>query len=167
MPVLWPADIRASLPAAAAALCAKQKGKMDEDVACAITWSFGAAEAEETKPGVSAEDGSVRERYTHAWLLVNTRCFYWDYPVLGGALKEKGTVKRGLDGKVVERKRDRNDCLAMCPVLDYFNHTDGDGVSVIFLHEALDCIQVLTTSGIASCRLQQARLHSHCRSGIW
>jgi len=126
---------------------------MDEDVACAITWSFGATEAEETKPGVSTEGGSIRDRYTYAWLLVNTRCFYWDYPVLGGALKERGGAgaKRGLDGKVVEKKRDRDDCLAMCPVLDYFNHTDGDGVSVKSLWRAPCCICLLMILCLASC----------------
>lgn len=130
MPVLWPDDIRPHLPPAAAALCAKQKAKMSNDVDRAITWSFGAEEAQGMKlgEGIAPGGGSIADRYTYAWLLVNTRCFYWDYPVLGGALKEKGPAKRGLDGKVVERKRDRDDCLAMCPVLDYFNHTDGDGV---------------------------------------
>jgi len=136
MPVLWPVDLRASLPPAAAALSAKQKAKMDEDVACAITWCLAAEAAEnmQLSEGIAPGGGSLADWYAYAWLLVNTRCFYWDYPVLGGALKEKGAPKRGLDGKVVERKRDRDDCLAMCPVLDYFNHADGDGVSVKTLY---------------------------------
>lgn len=49
------------------------------------------------------------ERYTHYWLVVNTRSFYFEPP---GAKKVPA----------------RDDCMALCPFADYFNHAD-HGVS--------------------------------------
>lgn len=49
------------------------------------------------------------ERYTHYWLVVNTRSFYFEPP---GAKKVRA----------------RDDCMALCPFADYFNHAD-HGVS--------------------------------------
>lgn len=124
IPALWPEVLQSLLPATAHALLRSQKQKLESDVAAA---------KEELLPeyahmhGMDAED--VEAQYREGWLLVNSRCFYWDYPVLGGALKGKvgvAGVKRGRNGK---KKRDRNDCMAMCPVMDYFNHADDDGVS--------------------------------------
>lgn len=52
--------------------------------------------------------------YTHNWLLVNSRCFYWDYP----------TASKGR--KPAKRRRDLppDECMALCPFADYFNHAD-------------------------------------------
>lgn len=49
------------------------------------------------------------ERYTHYWLVVNTRSFYFEPP---GAKKVPA----------------RDDCMALCPFADYFNHAN-HGVS--------------------------------------
>ena len=49
-----------------------------------------------------------RERYIYYWLLVNTRTFYHELP-------RKQTVKTP-----------REDCMALCPFADYFNHADAD-----------------------------------------
>jgi hypothetical protein len=58
--------------------------------------------------------------FTYAWLIVNTRCFYWDYP--------------NIPASRLPRKRQSltaDDCYAMCPFLDYFNHAD-EGVRDLF-----------------------------------
>lgn len=135
MPALWPASLQAHLPSAAAKLLAKQRAKLDADAAVAASSVLAEYAAENDVP---LEE--CKQQYALGWLLVNTRCFYWDYPVFGGALagkpKTRMELKRGADGKVkrLERggERERDDCMAMCPVLDYFNHGDGDGVSAFF-----------------------------------
>ncbi|KAI9733379.1 MAG: hypothetical protein M1834_003463 [Cirrosporium novae-zelandiae] len=48
--------------------------------------------------------------YTYYWLLVNTRTFYWE---------------------VNDTVRNRDDCMALCPFADYFNHAD-EGCQVTF-----------------------------------
>ena len=48
--------------------------------------------------------------YTYYWLIVNTRCFYFD--ALGGQVPKS-----------------RDDRMVLCPFVDYFNHSD-HGVSV-------------------------------------
>jgi hypothetical protein len=42
------------------------------------------------------------------WLVVNTRCFYWEYFKLAREAKKRG------------QKLDRDDCMALCPFADYF-----------------------------------------------
>jgi len=127
MPALWSSDLQSLLPAPAKALLAAQQAKLDSDLRAA---------SETLLPEYAAASGraieDVGRKYIESWLLVNSRCFYWDYPVLGGALKGKVGVKRGRDGR--KMVRDRNDCMAMCPVMDYFNHADGDGVSMSLVY---------------------------------
>ncbi|KAL9120407.1 MAG: hypothetical protein Q9187_003030 [Circinaria calcarea] len=52
------------------------------------------------------------EKYTYNWLIVNTRSFYYD---------------------LLELKRvvPREDCMVLCPLVDYFNHAD-HGCEVTF-----------------------------------
>lgn len=126
MPALWPEELQALVPPAASALLNKQKRKLDSDVAAAMGGLL-----KEYAATIGRKIEEVEQEYREGWLLVNSRCFYWDYPVLGGALRGKlGAVggKRLHNGKL--KKREENDCMAMCPVMDYFNHTDGKGVSV-------------------------------------
>ncbi|KAJ9155649.1 SET domain-containing protein [Pleurostoma richardsiae] len=61
MPLVWPAEMQALLPAAAAELLRKQRGKLARDWA-AVSAAY---------PSSLAEDD-----YRYAWLLVNTRTFY-------------------------------------------------------------------------------------------
>ncbi|KAF2094437.1 SET domain-containing protein [Rhizodiscina lignyota] len=50
--------------------------------------------------------------YVYFWLVVNTRCFFWDYPPPGR--------------KRFKRRKTQNvdDCMALCPFADYFNHAE-------------------------------------------
>lgn len=52
------------------------------------------------------------ERYTYHWLLVNTRSFYYKLPE-------------------ASYSQAREDCMVLCPFIDYFNHSD-QGVSGLF-----------------------------------
>lgn len=45
------------------------------------------------------------EDYKHCWLLVNTRSFYYDFP--------KASYPQA-----------RENCMVLCPFVDYFNHSD-------------------------------------------
>ncbi|KAI9879918.1 MAG: hypothetical protein M1830_006585 [Pleopsidium flavum] len=61
----------------------------------------------------SVISGADRGRYMYYWLIVNTRTFYYELP-----------------GK--KRKMARDDCMALCPFADYFNHKD-EGCDVAFV----------------------------------
>jgi hypothetical protein len=73
----------------------------------ALDWANSSA----AFPNIQEED------YKYNWLLVNTRTFYWVAP---------GTKKTPP----------RDDCLALAPFADYFNHAD-TGCSVTFSPEGI------------------------------
>lgn len=52
--------------------------------------------------------------FTHAWLLVSTRTFYWEYPDLPPAHPRLPKKRSNLTA---------DDCYAMVPFMDYFNHS--------------------------------------------
>ncbi|KAI0543747.1 SET domain-containing protein [Xylaria curta] len=106
MPLTWHPDLQALLPKRAAELLAAQKDKFARD------WD-GVAKA--AFPELSRKNGEGMDRYRHAWLLVNSRTFYY----LDAALKRR-------------RSTDRNDHMTLQPVADLFNHADEGGCHVAF-----------------------------------
>lgn len=118
MPVHWPPALQALLPGPARMLLAEQQAKMARDwsaVSAACPDLLRAAdEAIVTAAAADASDDddydcyaglTGEERYRHAWLLVNTRTFYYDMsPRL--------------------RRRAREDRMVLQPLADLFNHTD-------------------------------------------
>lgn len=64
--------------------------------------------------GLSPSSPDAERIFRWAWLLINSRCFYWDYP--------SSIIRKGAR-QPPKKKRDRNDCMALCPFVDYFNHT--------------------------------------------
>ncbi|OCK79513.1 SET domain-containing protein [Lepidopterella palustris CBS 459.81] len=90
MPLNWPQKLKDLLPAAA-------KGQLETDYKA-------------LKPFLPADSEKL---FTYTWLIVNTRCFYWDYPNLPASRLPKKRQSLTAD-----------DCYAMCPFLDYFNHAD-------------------------------------------
>jgi hypothetical protein len=56
-----------------------------------------------------------RHLFTYTWLIVNTRTFYWEYPDLPNAHPRLPKKRPQLTS---------DDCYAMCPFMDYFNHSD-------------------------------------------
>ncbi|CAJ2504544.1 Uu.00g119380.m01.CDS01 [Anthostomella pinea] len=95
MPLVWPAELQALLPQAARELLSKQQAKFVRD------WSA----VSEAYPNLE-ETG-----YRYAWMLVNTRTFYY------------------LNSKLEKRGKDDHMCLQ--PVADLFNHGD-EGCNVSF-----------------------------------
>lgn len=105
MPLTWPAELQALLPPHARELLDKQRAKFVRD------WEgVGAA-----FPDLSLDHTRGRERYRHAWLLVNSRTFYY----VDAALKRRRGTTKG-------------DHMALQPVADLFNHSDEDGCQVAF-----------------------------------
>lgn len=121
-PLLWPEELQCLLPFAAWELLDKQKVKLAKDwagvqpalpaIAPASTGSTASTGTGDGGRGgeekEEAED-AIKARYTHAWLLVNTRTFYY------------------INGKL--KKRPRGDHMALQPVADLFNHTDDDSIT--------------------------------------
>lgn len=99
MPLVWPKELRALLPLAARDLLTKQEAKFVRDWA-AVSVAF---------PQQLDE-----ARYKYAWMLVNTRTFYYVNPKL--------------------KRRSKDDHMCLQPVADLFNHAD-EGCNVAFDHE--------------------------------
>ncbi|KAI1445593.1 SET domain-containing protein [Annulohypoxylon stygium] len=99
MPLVWPKELRAFLPRAARDLLAKQDAKFAKDWA-AVSAAF--------------PEKVDEARYMYAWMLVNTRTFYYTNAKL--------------------KKRIRDDHMCLQPVADLFNHGD-EGCNVAFDHE--------------------------------
>ncbi|KAH8661948.1 hypothetical protein BX600DRAFT_306972 [Xylariales sp. PMI_506] len=97
IPLHWPASLQALLPEPARVLLSKQQRKLDRDWA-AVSAAF---------PLVT------RDAYVHAWLLVNTRTFYYD-----------ATPRL--------RRRPAEDRMALQPVADLFNHAADPDCRVAF-----------------------------------
>lgn len=62
------------------------------------------------KEEIEVEETKAKEAYTHAWLLVNTRTFYY------------------VTTDMKKRLPDINDRMALQPIADLFNHTGKDGI---------------------------------------
>jgi len=90
MPLFWPAQLQLLLPLQAHTLLIKQQQKLQRD------WSTVSS----SFPQLTLEE------YTHTWLLVSTRTFYYTPPNLPA-----------------EETPIADECLAIVPFGDYFNHT--------------------------------------------
>ncbi|KAI0125297.1 SET domain-containing protein [Xylariales sp. AK1849] len=99
MPLLWPPSLQDLLPSPAKELLTNQQAKFARSWA-SVTSAF---------PDLRTEEG--RRRYEYAWLLANTRTFYYLSPKL--------------------RRRQKDDRMVLQPVADLFNHADG-GCNVAF-----------------------------------
>jgi hypothetical protein len=99
MPIYYNKKLQDLLPIAASTLLTNQLTKLDKD------W----ADFKPHLPSIS------RDLYTYTWLIVNTRTFYWNYPDMPNSHPRLPKRKNKLTG---------DDCYAMCPFMDYFNHSD-------------------------------------------
>ncbi|KAK7751080.1 hypothetical protein SLS62_006909 [Diatrype stigma] len=141
MPLVWPAALQALLPGPARELLAKQQAKLARDWADAAAAFAVSAEDDRDDADVGAGAGfndgtpspspslllSPEDRYRHAWLLVNTRTFYY--------YNDKGSSSgtgRGAKRRKVVRPTDPDSCMCLQPVADLFNHDDGEGCAVAF-----------------------------------
>lgn len=109
MPLTWHPDLQGLLPRQAADLLAAQQAKF------ARSWEMVAAAFPELKGRGKKGAREGMEKYRYAWLLVNSRTFYY----LDAALKRR-------------RGTTRDDHMALQPVADLFNHGDEGGCHVAF-----------------------------------
>ncbi|KAF2228974.1 SET domain-containing protein [Viridothelium virens] len=99
MPLVWPDGQHFLTPKAASHL-EEQRKKLERD------WNAAVSDA------ILADTSSTRKTFLYCWLLVNTRCFWWDYP----ALPKHSQKRRKLS-------QDPQECMALCPLMDLFNHS--------------------------------------------
>lgn len=105
MPLTWPMTLQDLLPTAAKSILNKQRKNFEKDWA-AVSAKFPFVEKGGIKPSCT------RDEYLYAWMLVNTRTFYFVTPQT--------------------EKLPTADHMALQPVADLFNHTDLGGCSVIY-----------------------------------
>ena len=99
MPIYYNKKLQDLLPIAASTLLTNQLTKLNKD------WT----DLSPHIPSIS------KDLFTYTWLIVNTRTFYWNYPDLPNSHPRLPKPKKKLTG---------DDCYAMCPFMDYFNHSD-------------------------------------------
>ncbi|KAF1958636.1 SET domain-containing protein [Byssothecium circinans] len=99
LPIHWPQAFQDLLPNAASDILTNQRAKLERDW-LAVHSQF---------PSLT------RKLFTYTWLIVSTRTFYWEYPDLPHASPRLPKKRAQLTA---------DDCYAMCPFMDYFNHTD-------------------------------------------
>ncbi|KAF1913516.1 hypothetical protein BDU57DRAFT_520429 [Ampelomyces quisqualis] len=99
MPLYYAKELQDLLPPAATVLLRNQRTKLEKD------WN-------DLRTYIS---DVPKELFTYTWLIVNTRTFYWDYPDLLNSHPRLPKKRKLLTA---------DDCYAMCPFMDYFNHSD-------------------------------------------
>lgn len=171
-PLLWPHSLQDRLPDAARKILEKQRSKYERDRSVAGDGFLSALEknaALRADLDLSGNDHDSRNDeqtdletlYTHAWLLVNSRCFFWDYPgsaTHDAAGRSKQAQKRLQGTKTKKKKPDRDDCMALCPVIDCFNHADREDVRRSTVVPKTGC--VLMTAVWCSAVCSSARMGS-------
>lgn len=93
-------------------LLAPQQKKFEGDLAAATEYF----------PELEDRSSPQFQKFLHAWCCVNTRCFYYwrTWPI-----RKNGASKPTAPPEPPE---DRDEAMAMCPGMDFFNHTsDEDG----------------------------------------
>lgn len=122
LPLLWSKRLQKRLPYAARKLLENQDKKFGED------W------LEAMDPMVYRPEDYTRTDFMHAWILVNTRTFYYTPP----NYKKTRNKKRfpWLDP-------DPNENMALNPFADYFNHSSPPTCEVSYSEKGFDIEAVL------------------------
>ncbi|KAK6860019.1 SET domain-containing protein [Apiospora arundinis] len=139
MPLYWSPELQALLPGPARRLLAQQRAKVERDWAAASKLFRSSSsssppsldvvdvyeeeavngdkktEKTKTKTTEEEEQETAKQKFVHAWLLVNTRTFYHESPRL--------------------RRRAKEDRMVLQPVADLFNHA---GSRTGWCHVAFD-----------------------------
>ncbi|KAK8204772.1 hypothetical protein IWZ00DRAFT_85305 [Phyllosticta capitalensis] len=105
MPLCWDEREKECLSAPGRDHLAKQEAKLEAD------WKLLRDHLPHPKD---------RRLYAYYWMIVNTRTFYWDYPTNNHSSKPRAK----------KRKLAVDDCMALCPFMEYFNHAD-EGCTVV------------------------------------
>jgi hypothetical protein len=99
MPIFYSKELHDLLPHAATRILANQRTNLERD------WNSLHIHL----PAIS------KDLFTYTWLIVNTRTFYWEYPDMPNSHPHLPKKRTQLTA---------DDCYAMCPFMDYFNHSD-------------------------------------------
>ncbi|KAB8356422.1 hypothetical protein FH972_024005 [Carpinus fangiana] len=121
MPVTWPPTLQELLPAGTSERLDIQQKNYQRDLTAYLD------HLRTSQPHSSpARLDEAKKAYTRAWLLINSRTFYWDYPPTSsihlGSKRSRPLRKKN---------RPRDDCMALCPFLDYFNHVSGSACAQV------------------------------------
>jgi hypothetical protein len=99
MPLCYSKELQDLLPPAATLLLTNQRAKLEKD------WK-------DLHTHIPSVDKGM---FMYTWLIVNTRTFFWEYPDLPNSHPRLPKKRNQLTA---------DDCYAMCPFMDYFNHSD-------------------------------------------
>ncbi|CAK7271295.1 hypothetical protein SEPCBS57363_004542 [Sporothrix epigloea] len=108
MPLLWPPRLRELLPTPARTALQRQQTKLNADwerVKAAFADKYESKDEDAKERNTQKPWGLTKSNYIRAWLLVNSRTFYYTTPRSEAALPS------------------HDDRIAMQPVADLFNHT--------------------------------------------
>ncbi|ETI20497.1 hypothetical protein G647_08534 [Cladophialophora carrionii CBS 160.54] len=124
MPLFWRPEAQDLLPPPGLALLRKQQAKLHRD------WT-----AVCERGVVVAPQGLSLEQYIYRWLLVSTRTFYYTPEAAAAAApsskprppksKSQRRRRRSKSNPKPPQPRPADDCLAIVPFGDFFNHTAG------------------------------------------
>ncbi|KXJ91834.1 hypothetical protein Micbo1qcDRAFT_233217 [Microdochium bolleyi] len=104
LPLLWPEAVQELVPDPVAVIVQKQMRKLDSD--WAVVQDI-LTSSQSTLPQAGAGSHDLRDQYTHAWLLINSRTFY------------------NLTASTERYPHDER--LALIPLADLFNHAPSPG----------------------------------------
>ncbi|KAF2747449.1 SET domain-containing protein [Sporormia fimetaria CBS 119925] len=110
LPIYWSDEAQDLLPHAAKEILTKQQRNIEADF-CAVSATC-ISESEASFPKID------KDLFIYTWMIVNTRCFYWDYLDLPKVSPRLPRMRKDLTA---------DDRYAMCPFMDYFNHTGDEG----------------------------------------
>ncbi|KAL1900591.1 hypothetical protein Sste5346_002314 [Sporothrix stenoceras] len=114
MPLLWPTKLRELLPTPARNALQRQQTKLNADWE-AVKAAFGEGKGKETNgDGNDTGEKLTKSKYVRAWLLVNSRTFYYTTP------RSEATLPS------------HDDRIAMQPVADLFNHAADRGCKAAY-----------------------------------
>lgn len=119
MPLTWPDALQSRLPTASKKHLDKQRKKFNKDWGV-VSATFPLSTSSKATANSSGSNGEIGtsctwDEYLYAWLLVNTRTFYFVTPKT--------------------EKLPKEDHMILQPVADLFNHTDKGGCHVAFHHK--------------------------------
>lgn len=103
MPLHWPESMQRALPDQTQSMLAEQSSKFREH------WQSYISHPDALESHFAT--------YKYLWSIVNSRCFYWQRPQQA-MRRQKGSHKRAR----TLPKVDSEDCMALVPFADYFNH---------------------------------------------
>ncbi|RKF53562.1 SET domain-containing protein 4 [Erysiphe neolycopersici] len=118
MSICWPSSLQELLPPMSKALLQKQQKKLQKD------WNIAS----------KAWSSLTYNNYLYAWLLINTRTFYFIPP----SKYRSGSIQsnNATGGRCSILHRD--DCMALNPFSDYFNHSPSPSAAVKITNRAFE-----------------------------